>query len=190
MTASGAASSVDGKADEGNAKVAGIKSRMCFTFNHDGNEKLFSSRAGLQLTLFKNTSQMRGSGQGSDSFRVVIHEPHTTPHVLRDGVLFDTGKETRIKVLRSYMTRENSTGAPCNETIGYSKDECFWQCLEQECIAKHNMCELFLPSSFNESKANTSLTGMDADFCYMAALNANGVDALKLSLYRVNDVSQ
>ena len=35
MTASGAASSVDGKADEGNAKVAGIKSRMCFTFNHD-----------------------------------------------------------------------------------------------------------------------------------------------------------
>ena len=88
------------------------------------------------------------------------------------------------------MTRENSTGMPCNETIGYSKDECFLQCLHQECIAKNNMCELFCPSSLNETKANTSLSGSDVDFCFMAALNAIGVDPLKIRFYQVNEVSQ
>ena len=55
----------------------------CFTFNHLGNEKLRSLDAGLQLTLYKNASELRVSHLSTDSFRVVIHSPQTPPNVLR-----------------------------------------------------------------------------------------------------------
>ena len=155
----------------------------CFTFNHNGNESFVSSNSRFQLTLFKNASygHARVDKDVTDSFRAVVHEPGTSPRIFQDGIYFETGKLTTIKVERARFTRENYTKSPCNESYSYFKEDCMLDCLTQKCLGEK--CKLFL--YFNDSGADTNITGLDEDLCYMSALYMNGVYPEKLRLFQV-----
>ena len=117
----------------------------CFTFNYHGNETILSPEAGLQLTLFKNSSERRLNSYGTDTFRVAIHQPKMKPHVIRDGVYFETGRETIIRVESSKMVRESYTNNLCNSSRNYSRDLCLYNCFFDKCLRQYNTCKIFCP---------------------------------------------
>ena len=55
----------------------------CFRFNTNGSERVNSSDEGLDLTMYKNKDEKRGSSRGIDSFIAFIHEPNQS-HPLLD----------------------------------------------------------------------------------------------------------
>ena len=163
----------------------------CFTFNSLGNENWTSPGSGLQLTLFKNNSDGGASYKGTDSFKVIIHEPKTVPAILKDGVSFSAGKATTIKVERSVMWRENNAVSRCNESHAYSKEICDRNCLNQKCLLKQKTCEMFLKTFPNDTDVSyVNLTGFEIDYCYMALLYTNGVKPKNIQLFKVRRVFQ
>ena len=116
---------------------------------------------------------------------------HQLPAIEKEGILFESGKFTTIRVRRSRMKRVNTKEEPCNGTFDYTKDQCLKKCVTEKCVSLHKDCDLFSP--WNEIQAEDwkrKLTGFDMDFCFIAKLYSLGVDPLDMLLFEVSHLEQ
>ena len=158
----------------------------CFTFNSVGNESVESVMSGLDLILYKNASTVQGSRQGVDSFTAIIHDPEEEPFLERDGMYFETGHLTTVKVKRNKMNRVNTTQNKCNDTSSESIDKCMRNCIFSKCIFKRYPCHLFNPiTKPNVSDGQLKFSGFEIEYCFFAAMYAAGIDPLTIKFLQV-----
>ena len=159
----------------------------CFTFNQNGTEVLNSAEETLEMTLFRNASEVSGSYDGTDSFFVVIHEPNKAPSVQTEGIPFHTGRSTTIRVERTKMNLENTAKHPCRMEQGYTKEQCLYHCVGQQCVERHDGCHLFSPpSTESRMKNETTVSESDLNFCIGAALYSQGIERKDLEIDEVS----
>ena len=106
----------------------------CFTFNPNGQESISSPRVGLRMTVYKNSSEMILAADGTDAFLAAVHHPLTPPSIIGDGIFFEPGRSTTIRVRRHKKRRESFPTDPCRDEIEYSQEDCFRKCILEKCV--------------------------------------------------------
>ena len=71
--------------------------------------------------LYMDSSETSGLPYGTKAFRVVVHDHDKPPSIERNGILFEPGKSTTIRVRRYRTNLVNTREAPCHDSAGYTK---------------------------------------------------------------------
>ena len=157
----------------------------CFTFNAHGNEQVNFAISGLEMVLFMNSSETESTTSGMKAFTVVIHPPRQPPFIERDGILFETGRSTTIRVKRFQLNRVHTTDKPCNTSLDYSKTLCIQQCVMARCVGRQKLCDLYTEENVAEDQLEGNHTGYEFDLCYLSGLYIAGINATGLKLFQV-----
>ena len=157
----------------------------CFTFNAKGRDKLSSPAFGLELVLYKKPTEFSGLISGTDSFKVIIHEPGVPPLIENDALQVDVGRSTTIRIKRQKTVYEQVNDTYCNPDSSRSKELCEQECVLEKCVASHQGCSPFTNFRKNGSEEKSNFTSSDLNFCYLAAFLANGLDGMDMAILRV-----
>ena len=161
----------------------------CFSFNTNGSEKVNTALAGLEVTLHMDLSESIGTAFGTRAFTVDIHEPGLPPQLDLDGIPFETGRLTTVRVKRHIMNRISTQDSPCNDSEGYSKEVCIHECVVQKCLAPQATCALFVLEQITKEQLERNITGFETDLCYLSAGYSYGADASENKIYQVQDLN-